>query len=71
MVDVLRTNRSRVSDIAALVAPFVVALALVPVRGTFASTAAALSMVVVIAGVAISGTRVAGVLASLSSAVWF
>ena len=71
MVGVLRVNRTRVSVIAALLAPFVVALALVPVRGTFASTAAALTMVVVIAGVAISGTRVAGVLASVSSAIWF
>jgi hypothetical protein len=71
MVDVYRVNRAPVTVIASLVAPFVVALALVPVRGTFASTAAALTMVVVIFGVATTGTRVVGVLASMSSAIWF
>jgi hypothetical protein len=53
------------------VLPLAVAAVLVPFRGTFTSTASALSMVIIIAAVAVSGTRVAGVAASTSSALWF
>lgn len=67
----LQRLSSAVTVPAAIVAPLVVAAILAPFRGTFATTAAALTMVAVIAVVAVSGNRVAGVLASLSAAVWF
>ncbi|HUC37692.1 MAG TPA: DUF4118 domain-containing protein [Acidimicrobiales bacterium] len=54
-----------------VLAPLVVAASLVPARATFASTAAALILVAVIAAVAILGNRVAGLLASASSSLWF
>jgi len=57
--------------VAALVAPLILALVLVPFRGTFANTAAALTFVAVITAVAIVGNRASGVLASASSAIWF
>jgi K+-sensing histidine kinase KdpD len=63
--------RNRLSIGAALVVPLVIAAVLVPFRGSFAETAAALVMVVVIFGVAVTGSQVAGVLASVSAAAWF
>jgi hypothetical protein len=63
--------RTRWAAGAGAVAPLVVAAVLVPFRSSFASTASALSMVIVIAAVAVSGARVAGVVASVSSALWF
>ncbi|WP_314245159.1 DUF4118 domain-containing protein [Streptomyces kutzneri] len=56
---------------AALVAPFVVALALVPFRADLSATNEALVMVVVVVAVAALGTRTAGALAALSAAAWF
>jgi Domain of unknown function (DUF4118) len=68
-----RLTRARhwVSLVAALMGPVVVAAILVPFRSSYASTAAALTVVVVIALLAVAGNRVSGVLASVSSAVWF
>jgi K+-sensing histidine kinase KdpD len=63
--------RTRWANVAGAVVPLLVALVLVPFRGTFASTAAALTMVIVIVAVAVSGNRIAGVIASASSALWF
>ncbi|MER6254610.1 DUF4118 domain-containing protein [Streptomyces sp. NPDC001584] len=57
--------------VAALVAPFVVALALVPFRTDLSATNEALIMVVVVVAVAALGTRAAGALAALSAAAWF
>ncbi len=54
-----------------LVVPLVVSAALVPFRGTFASTAAALVLVLVVVAVACFGNRLAGWLAALSAAAWF
>jgi hypothetical protein len=56
---------------AAFAVPFLVGVALVPFRGSFANTAAALVMVGVIVAVAVMGTRIAGIVASASSAIWF
>src|SRR5580698_3489437 len=64
-------NRTRWAIGAGAVIPLVVAAVLVPFRGTFAGTAAALVMVIVIVAIAVSGTRIAGVVASVSSALWF
>lgn len=51
--------------------PLVVGAVLVPFRGNFANTAAILTMVVIIVAVAVSGTRIAGIVASASAALWF
>jgi len=63
--------RTRGAAIAGAVVPLVVAAILVPFRGTYAGTAAALTMVIVIVAVAVSGNRGAGLIASGSSALWF
>lgn len=63
--------RARGATIVGAVAPLVVAAVLVPFRGTYAGSAAALTMVIVIVAVAVSGNRIAGVIASASSALWF
>ncbi len=64
-------NRTRWAIGASAVIPLAVAAVLVPFRGTFAGTAAALVMVIVIVAVAVSGNRLAGVVASASAALWF
>ncbi|MFE6099318.1 DUF4118 domain-containing protein [Streptomyces laurentii] len=67
--------RMPLRDVAALVAavtaPFLVALALVPVRTGLTSTNLALLLVVVVVAVAALGNRPAGALAALSAALWF
>ncbi|MFD5416963.1 DUF4118 domain-containing protein [Streptomyces sp. NPDC127069] len=57
--------------LAALVAPFLVALALVPLRTELSATNAALILVVAVVAVAATGTRTAGAVAALSAAAWF
>ncbi|WP_405527435.1 DUF4118 domain-containing protein [Streptomyces avidinii] len=57
--------------LAGLVAPLLVALALVPFRTELSATNEALIMVVVVVAVAALGTRAAGALAALSAAAWF
>ncbi|WP_327265718.1 DUF4118 domain-containing protein [Streptomyces sp. NBC_01232] len=57
--------------LAALVVPFLVALALVPFRAGISATNEALIMVVAVVAVAALGTRAAGALAALSAAAWF
>ncbi|QES51341.1 histidine kinase [Streptomyces venezuelae] len=57
--------------LAALVVPFLVALALVPFRTDLSSTNEALILVVAVVAVGAAGTRAAGVVAALSAAVWF
>jgi len=56
---------------AAVVAPLALAALLVPFRGTFTNTAAALLLVAVVVAVAVVGDRLAGIIASLSAAIWF
>lgn len=56
---------------ASLLAPPAVCALLIPFREHFDNANAALLLVVVIVAVAVSGIRLAGVLAAVSSAVWF
>ncbi|HEU4947921.1 MAG TPA: DUF4118 domain-containing protein [Kribbella sp.] len=56
---------------ASIVAPLVACGVLVPFRGSVANTNAALLLVLVIVAFAATGLRSAGVLAAVSSAVWF
>lgn len=62
---------NRLAITVAFVAPLVVAVVLAPLRGYFANSAAALTMVAVIELVAVVGNRSAGVIATLSAVVWF
>jgi hypothetical protein len=63
--------RNKVALVAALIGPIVLGAILVPFRSSYASPAAALTMVAVIAPLAVLGTRAAGVVASISGALWF
>ncbi|GAA0359825.1 hypothetical protein GCM10009530_06400 [Microbispora corallina] len=56
---------------AALVAPFVLAAVLVPFRARLPVVEVALVLVVVVVAVAVLGSRLAGVVAALSAALWF
>lgn len=63
--------RDRLALTAGLAAPFLVALALVPLRPSLSHTNAALVLVVVVVAVSVPGSRAAGVVAALSAAAWF
>ncbi|MFI5758545.1 DUF4118 domain-containing protein [Streptomyces sp. NPDC051569] len=63
--------RDRIALGVALAAPLAVALILVPFRTGLASTNLALILVVVVVAVSALGSRLAGAVAALSSAVWF
>lgn len=63
--------RDRIAVTAALAAPLLVSLLLVPFRGSLSSTNMALILVVVVVAVAAAGNRVAGALTALSAAAWF
>ncbi|MFJ5712854.1 DUF4118 domain-containing protein [Streptomyces sp. NPDC093105] len=56
---------------AAVIAPFLVALALLPVRASVAPTNLALVLVVVVVAVSALGNRWAGALAAVSAVAWF
>ncbi len=64
-------NRDRLAVLAGLVAPLALAAVLVPFRGSFPNTDAALAMLLVVVAVAADGYRLAGYLAAVSAAVWF
>jgi Domain of unknown function (DUF4118) len=64
-------HRTRIALVAGAFAPLLVAVILVPFRGTFATTAAALVMVCVILAAAVGGTRLTGLVTSASAAAWF
>jgi K+-sensing histidine kinase KdpD len=64
-------RKSGVASICGLAAPLGVTAVLVPARASLVGTAAALILVALIAAISILGTRVAGLLASASSAIWF
>ena len=68
---VAMTNRSRTALVAGLVAPPLVAVAIVPFRDTLANAAAALVLEAVVVAVAAFGDRRAGILATVSAAAWF
>ncbi|MFB6878559.1 DUF4118 domain-containing protein [Streptomyces sp. NPDC056323] len=63
--------RDRIALVAAVAGPLLLALILVPFRGSVPSTNLALILVVAIVAIAAAGSRLAGGLAALSSAVWF
>ncbi|WP_371658214.1 DUF4118 domain-containing protein [Streptomyces sp. NBC_00280] len=65
------TFRDRIALAAALLAPLVVSVALVPVRAHISSANLALGLVVVVVAVAALGSRTAGAVAALSAAAWF
>jgi K+-sensing histidine kinase KdpD len=64
-------RRGPLANVCAVVIPLGVSASLVPARASLAGTAAALILVAVVAAIAILGTRVAGIIASASSALWF
>jgi K+-sensing histidine kinase KdpD len=64
-------SRDRLAVLAALAGPLALAAVLVPFRGSFPNTDAALAMLLMVVLVAANGHRLAGVLAALSAAAWF
>ena len=64
-------TRDHVAVLAAFVAPLALAAVLVPFRGSFPNTNAALAMILVVVAVAANGDRRAGYIAAVSAAVWF
>jgi K+-sensing histidine kinase KdpD len=64
-------SRDRLAVIAALAAPLLLTVILVPFRGSIPNTDAALALILVVVAVAANGYRLAGYLAALSAAVWF
>ena len=65
------SGRDRLAVLGALVAPLALAAVLVPFRGSFPNTDAALALLLVVVAVAANGYRPAGYLAAVSAAVWF
>ena len=64
-------TRDRLAVLAALAAPLGLAAVMVPFRTSLPNTDAALAMLLVVVAVAANGYRLAGVLAAVSTAVWF
>ena len=64
-------TRDRLAVLAGVAAPLALAAVLVPFRASFPNTDAALAMLLVVVAVAANGYRLAGVLAAVSTAVWF
>jgi K+-sensing histidine kinase KdpD len=64
-------SRDRLAVLAALAAPLLLTVILVPFRASFPNTDAALALLLVVVAVAANGYRLAGYLAALSAAVWF
>jgi K+-sensing histidine kinase KdpD len=64
-------RRDHLAVLAALAAPLLLTLVLVPFRTSFPNTDAALALILVVVAVAAIGHRLAGVLAAVSAAAWF
>lgn len=64
-------NRDSLAIAVGLAAPLVLAAILVPFRTSFASTDAALAMILLVVLVAAIGNRLAGYIAAVSAAAWF
>jgi K+-sensing histidine kinase KdpD len=64
-------SRDQIAVLVAFVAPLALAAILVPFRGSFPNTDAALAMILVVVAVAANGHRLAGYIAAVSAAVWF
>ncbi len=67
----IRDHRNQLAILAAFVAPLGLAAVLAPFRGSFVNTAAALVLVALVVAVAVVGNRFAGIIASMSAALWF
>jgi K+-sensing histidine kinase KdpD len=70
-VRIVSVSRERIAVLAGLLVPLSLAAILAPFRASFPNTGAALALVLVIVAVAAGGSRMAGVVAALSSAAWF
>ncbi len=66
-----RLGRDQAALLAGLAAPLALTAVLVPFRGSFPNTDAALALVLVVVAVAADGYRLAGIAAAVSAAVWF
>ena len=66
-----RVSRDSLAVAAGLLAPLALSVILVPFRGSFPNTDAALALLLVVVAVAAVGYRPAGYLAALSAAAWF
>src|SRR5499427_10098285 len=64
-------TRDRLAVVAALAAPLLLTVILVPFRTSFPNTDAALALLLVVVAVAANGYRLAGILAAASAALWF
>lgn len=64
-------SRDRIALAAGLAGPLALTAILVPFRGSFANTDAALALILIVVAVAAAGNRLAGVAAAISAAVWF
>jgi len=64
-------SRQYLAPAAGVLAPLALTLILVPFRASFPNTDAALALILVVVAVAAFGSRLAGILAALSAAVWF
>jgi len=64
-------TRDRAAIAAALIAPLAAAAILLPFRGSWSNTNAALLLVVVVVAVAAIGNRIAGAIAAIGAAAWF
>jgi K+-sensing histidine kinase KdpD len=67
----VRSYRDAIAVVAGIALPIVVSAILVPFRGAFATTAAALVLVAVVVAVAANGSRLAGFVAAGSASLWF
>ena len=65
------TRRDTAAVLAGVAAPLALAAILVPFRGSFPNTDAALALILVVVAVAANGYRLAGILAAVSAAAWF
>lgn len=71
MFEYVRARRDRIGAVCALVVPPAVCAVLIPARASLPNTDAALVLVVFTVAVAAFGSRVAGLLAALGTALWF
>jgi K+-sensing histidine kinase KdpD len=64
-------SRDHLAVLAGFAAPLALTAILVPFRGSFANTDAALALILIVVAVAAAGNRPGGYVAAVSAAVWF
>ncbi|MDQ1716214.1 MAG: hypothetical protein QOE89_167, partial [Pseudonocardiales bacterium] len=64
-------TRHRMAQLASVLVPLGACAAVAPFRHSFANTDAALLLMAVVVAIAALGNRLAGIVAAVSSAVWF